>query len=158
MKRSILIAAVIFITCAPLASFAQHTFPLTELQKLTGKNAGDFETNALEKDYSLQSKLSSNIMKVYTSDKPGPEGKKYILSRYQVPNAMAKITFSTTDKKYYIDIKTHLASSGLKFVKEENKTMEGAQAECNNYANGSLKVSLCSYTTDVTWYVVEVHL
>ena len=158
MKRSFIALVTILVALAPLGLHAQYNFPLGELQKLTGKNPSDFETFVLGKDYSLQSKLSSNVMKVYTGDKKNADGTQNTISRYQVPNAMAKVTFTTTDKKYYLDVKTHLAASGLKFVNEENRTIDGVQAECNNYANGALKVSLCSYTTDVTWFKVEVHL
>ena len=158
MKTTFIALAVILMAFAPFASNAQYNFPLAELQKLTNKNASDFETVVLGKDYSIQSKLSNQVMKVYTSDKPGADGKQNTISRYQVPNAMAKITFCTTDKKYYLDLKSHLAAGGLKFVNEENKTIEGVQAGCYNYTNGTLKVCLCSYTTDVTWYKVEVHL
>ncbi len=158
MKRSYLALAIICIALAPFTVHAQYNFPLGELQKLIGKNPGDFETVVLGNDYSIQSKLSNKVMKVYTSDKHDANGKQYTISRYQVPTAMAKVTFSCTDKKYYLDVKSHLGASGLKFVNEETKTIDGAQAECNNYANGAIKVSLCSYTTDVTWFVVEVHL
>lgn len=157
MKKTSLIIAVI-IAFAPLTLRAQYNFPLSELQKLTGKNASDFDTYVMGKDYSLQGKLSTAVMKVYTSDKTGPEGKKYTISRYQVPNAMAKITFSTTDKKYYLDLKSHLAGTGLKYVSQNERTIEGMQATCYNYANGALKVSLCTYSADENWFVVEVHL
>jgi hypothetical protein len=157
MKRKLIALAIILIALAPFTLHAQYNFSLGELQKLTGKNPSDFETFVLGKDYSLQSKLSNNVTKVYISDKKGDNGTQNTISRYQVPNAMARITFTTTDKKYYLDIKTHLAASGLKFVNEENKTIDGAQAECNNYANGALKLSLCSYTTSVTWFKIEVH-
>jgi hypothetical protein len=154
MRKALLTFSVLFIAAA---SYAQYTFPLSDLQKLPNKNASDFETFVMEKDYSFQSKMSSQIMKVYTSDKPGASGKQYVISRYQVPNAMAKVTFTTTDKKYYLELKSKLAAAGIKYVNEENKTIEGAQAACFNYASGGFKVSLCTYTTDVMWYKVEVH-
>ena len=155
MRKTLIVLMIIAL--APLSLHAQYNFPLGELQKLTSKNASDFETFVLEKEYSYQSKLSSKVLKVYTSDKPGAGGKQYTISRYQVPNAMAKVSFTTTDKKFYLDLKAHLAGSGLKFVNEENKTIDGVQATCYNYANGALRVSLCSYSTDVTWFNIEVH-
>jgi len=157
MKRSLIALAIVLIALTPFSLLAQYNFPLGELQKLTNKNASDFETFVLEKDYSPLSKLSSKVMKVYTSDKAGASGKQYTISRYQVPNAVARVTFATTDKKYYIDLKSHLPASGLKFVNEETKTIDGVETVCYNYANGALKVSLCSYTNDVPWYRVEVH-
>jgi hypothetical protein len=157
MKRYLLISAVAFILL-PLSSHAQYNFPLAELQKLTSKNASDFDTYVMGKDYSLQGKVSTNIMKVYASDKAGPQGKKYTIVRYQVPGAMTKITFSTTDKKFYLDVKSNLASSGLKYASQGEKTIENMQATCYNYANGALKVSLCTYSAEENWFVIEVHL
>jgi hypothetical protein len=137
---------------------AQNTFPLDELTKLTSKNPSDFETAMLEKDYSLQSKESDKVSKVFTSDKAGDKGKKYTFIRRQVPNATVGLTFTTTDKKYYLDLKAKLASSGYKFVKEENKTENGVQTTWYNYTNRTHTVSICSYTTDVTWFSVQCHL
>ena len=157
MKTSLLII-VLLSFLSPLTIFAQYNFPIADMQKLCGKNASDFETVVMGKDYSVQSKLSTAVMKVYTSDKAALDGKKYTISRYQVPNAMARITFSTTDKKFYLDVKAHLATNGLKFVKEEARKFDGTDAACYNYATASsFHVALCSYTTDVPWYVIEVH-
>jgi hypothetical protein len=157
MKRSLFALAMACFALTPLSVFSQYNFPLGELQKMAQKNASDFETFVMEKDYSLQSKSSNKELKVFASDKPGPSGKQYIISRYQVPNAMARITFITTDKKHYLDVKAKLAAGGVKYVNEENKTIDGTQAACYNYASGALKVTLCTYTTDVTWFKVELH-
>lgn len=157
MKRStILLLSSILLSAT--SAFAQYTFPLPELVKLPSKNASDFETVMLEKDYSLQTKQSDQISKVYTSDKAGVSDKKYTFVRRQVPNATVGITFTTTDKKYYLDIKAKLASSGYKFVKEENKTTDKVQATWYHYSNGTMNVSICSYTTDANWFSVQVHL
>ena len=157
MKRSIVLflLSVVFSSSAVLA---QYTFPLPELVKLPSKNASDFETIMLEKDYSLQTKLSDQVSKVYTSDKAGVSDKKYTFVRRQVPNATVGITFTTTDKKYYLDIKAKLAASGYKFVKEENKAVDKVQATWYHFSNGTMNVSICSYTTDVNWFAVQVHL
>jgi len=112
----------------------------------------------LEKDYSVQTKLSDPTTKVYMSDKPGVGGKQYTISRHQLPNATPDIIFTSTDKKYYLDFKAKLASSGYKFVKEENKPVNGTPAVWYHYTNGVYRASICSYTTDVTWFVVQVRL
>jgi hypothetical protein len=158
MKKRFVMLAICFMAFLPLALLAQTNFPLAELQKLTGKNASDFETIMLEKDFSIQTKLSSPTSRVFWSDKPGAEGKKYTITRAQVPNAAANITFSTTDKKYYIELKKTLATSGFKFKGEEAKTVDGVPATWYHYSNGVHTVSLTSYTKDVTWFVVQVHI
>lgn len=141
------------------AANAQHTFALQELVNLTNKNASDFETKMLENDYSLQSKMSDDISKVYTSDKAGDGGKKYKIVRRQVTNSkVVGVTFTTTDKKYYLALKADLAKNGYKFVKEESQTIEKVPATWYHYANGPLTVSICSYTTDVSWFTVQAHL
>lgn len=157
MKKILGIAAIAAAAIIPNALKAQATFPLPELQKLTEKNASDFETEMLTKDYSMQSKLSSPTNKVYTSDKKGAQGRPYTMSRAQVPNAAAVVTFTTSDKKYYLDLKNQLASSGFKFVNEENKTVNGTSAVCHNFTNKVYTVSLYTYTTDVMWFMVQVH-
>ncbi|GAA4461577.1 hypothetical protein GCM10023093_06450 [Nemorincola caseinilytica] len=157
MKRSTILL-LLSIILSSSAAFAQYTFPLPELVKLPSKNASDFETIMLEKDYSLQTKLSDQVSKVYTSDKAGVNDKKYTFVRRQVPNAAVGITFTTTDKKYYLDIKAKLAASGYKFVKEEHKTIEKVEATWYHYSNGTMNVSICSYTTDANWFAVQVHL
>ncbi len=148
---------VMLIALAPRVLYAQYAFPLGELQKLTTKNASDFETEVMKKDYSYQQKQSNKELKVYTSDKPGKEGQKYVISRYQVPNAMAKVTFITTDKNYYLDVKAKLAATGVKYVNNEEKMVDGNAATVYNYANGALRVALITYSTDINWYRVEVH-
>jgi len=157
MKTLLLACSIILSAFVPFISQAQYNFPLNELQKLANKNANDFETVMLEKDYTFQSKPSTKELKTYTSDKKGADGKQNIVTRFQVPNAMAKVTFTSTDKKYYLGLKSQMAASGLKFVNEETRTIDGVQAECKNFANGGLKVSLLIYTTDVIWYRAEVH-
>ncbi|MES2704383.1 MAG: hypothetical protein V4649_17210 [Bacteroidota bacterium] len=156
--KKILFFFAFCVMMVPAAAFAQYTFPLVEIQKLTGKNASDFETMMLEKDYSIQTKLSNPTTRVYWSDKPGAEGKKFSISRYQLPGAAVNITFTTTDKKYYLELKKTLASSGFKFLKEENKTTEGLPVVWYHYSNGVHTVSLTSYTKDVTWFMVQVHI
>lgn len=158
MKKIIILLALTSMSILPNTLFAQYTFPLAEFIKMTGQNASDFETTMLEKDYSLQTKMSSAVNKIYTSDKKGAEGKQYIIARKQVPGASVALTFTTTDKKYYLDTKAKLASSGYKFVKEENKPINNVPATWFLYTNGGYKVSICSYTTDVKWFVVEAHL
>jgi hypothetical protein len=158
MKKNIYLLATAVLFILPSTLFAQYTFPLAEFIKMTGQNASDFETTMLEKDYSLQTKLSSSVVKVYTSDKKGAEGKQYTITRKQVPGASVALTFTTTDKKHYLDTKAKLASSGYKFVKEENKPINNIPATWFLYTNGAYKVSICSYTTDVKWFVVEAHL
>jgi hypothetical protein len=158
MKKSIFLLALTSLFVLPSTLFAQYTFPLAEFIKMTGQNASDFETTMLEKDYSLQTKLSSAVNKIYTSDKKGAEGKQYTIPRKQVPGASVALTFTTTDKKHYLDTKAKLASSGYKFVKEENKPINNVPATWFLYTNGAYKVSICSYTTDVKWFVVEAHL
>lgn len=158
MKKAIHILALATIAIGPLQASAQYLFPLAELQKLCTKNSNDFETVALTNDYSVQSKLSSPTAKVYWSDKAGAAGKKYSIVRSQVPGSMVKIDFTTTDKKYYIELKGQLAAAGYKFVKEENKLVNGVQSVCNNYANGKFQVSVYNYTIDEPWYGVQIHL
>lgn len=140
-------------------TFAQHNFNLQEMVNLTSKNAPDFETKMLENDYSLQSKMSDEISKVFTSDKAGESGKKYKMVRRQVTNSkIVGLTFSTTDKKYYLSLKADLAKNGYKFVREENQTIEKVPATWYHYKNGPMNVSICSYTTDITWFTVQAHL
>ncbi len=156
MKISILLPALGLVFTS-FAAHAQYNFPLVEMEKLTAKNASDFETAVLEKDYSLEPKASTQILKVYTSDKPSESGKKNMITRYQVPNAVSKIEFSTTDKKYYIDVKSKLASMGFKFLNEEDKPIDGIQATVYNYSNGPFQLSVATYTKDAMWYVVTIH-
>jgi len=158
MKKSVLKLAFGLLLSAPFVAMAQSTFPLPDFIKLTSKNPSDFETTMLEKDYSVQTKLSDPTTKVYMSDKPGVGGKQYTISRHQLPNATPDIIFTSTDKKYYLDFKAKLASSGYKFVKEENKPVNGTPAVWYHYTNGVYRASICSYTTDVTWFVVQVRL
>lgn len=157
MKKLILFAAVTLATLAPRLAQAQYNFPAAELQKMTNKNVSDFDTYVMEKEYSMDNKASTQILKVYHSDKATADGKNYTITRYQVPNAACKIEFSTTDKKYYLDIKSKLESMGFKLVNDQVKVIKGAQAQVYNYTNGPLMLILSTYHTDVTWYVVEVH-
>ena len=157
MRLSIIFSTVILTITTSFSVFAQYNFPLVEIEKLTNKNASDFETGLLEKDYSLDTKASTPILKVYTSDQHAANGKQNIFTRYQVPNAVPKLEFSTTDKKYYIDVKSKLASMGFKFLKEEDKTMNGVQATVYNYTNGPFQLSLATYTKDVMWFVVTMY-
>ncbi len=157
MKKSVtlLFSAVVF----SLSVHAQQTFPLQELVNFTSKNASDFETKMLESDYSLQSKMSDEISKVYTSDKAGDKGKNYKIIRRQVTNSkVVGITFSTTDKKYYLALKADLAKAGYKFTKEEPTTIEKVPATWYHYNNGPMKISICTYRTDVNWFMVQAHL
>lgn len=158
MKRSFLMLALSFIVSIPFAVQAQAVFPLADLQKMTAKNASDFETLMLEKDYSIQPKQSNPTTKLYQSDKPGPLAKKYTITRHQVPGAAVNLTFVTTDKKFYLDLKGDLAKSGFKFINVENKTVNGVASEWYNYSNKVYTVSLNSNTTDVTWFTVQVHI
>jgi hypothetical protein len=158
MKKSIITFAIGLMISAPGIIHAQTTFPLPELIKLTSLNPSDFETKMLEKDYTLQNKESTPTTKIYTSDKPGASGKPYRVSRHQVPHATVDLIFSTTDKKYYLELKSKLASSGYKFVKEENKPVNDVPAVWYHYTNGLYKVSIASYTSDVTWFTVQAHL
>lgn len=156
--RTRLLAFVIALLCyAPFAK-AQYVFPIADLQKLAVDKMSDFETFMLTNDYSIQSKLSTPTSKVYTSDKPSAAGKPYTITRSQVPNAVANVMFTTTDKKWYLELKKQLASTGYKFVKEEPKAINGAQAVCSNFTNGKYQVSVFSYTTDVAWFGVQIHL
>jgi hypothetical protein len=157
MKKITIMLALCFVAFSHTV-FAQYNFPLAELQKLTGKNASDFETVMLEKDFSIQTKLSNPTTRIFWSDKAGAEGKKYAITRHQVPNAAVNITFNTTDKKYYIELKKTLATSGFKFKGEEAKTIDGVAATWYHYSNGVHTVSLASYSKDVTWFVVQVHI
>jgi len=158
MKASFFSIIIALFAIAPLAANAQHVFPLTELQKFCAQNSSDFETFMLTNDYSLQSKLSNPVSKVYWSDKTGISDKKYTITRSQVPNAVANILFTNTDKKWYLEVKKQLAATGYKFVKEENKTVNGAQATGSNFSNGTFQVSIYTYTTDVPYYVIQIHL
>jgi len=157
MRLSVILPAIL-IFATSFAAHAQYNFPLVELEKLTAKNASDFETALLEKDFSLDAKASTAILKVYTSDKPLESGKHSTFTRYQVPNAVAKLEFSTTDKKYYIDVKSKLGSLAFKFLNQEDKQMNGVQATVNNYTNGPFQLSLSTYSKDGnTWYVATIH-
>jgi hypothetical protein len=156
MKKYFFLASLMIAATGTIK--AQNNFPLPDLQKLTGKNGSDFETVMLEKDYSIQTKLSNPTTRVFWSDKPGAEGKKYTMVRHQLPNAAADITFSTTDKKYYLELKKALASSGFKFKGQEYKKIDGTQVEWYHYATPTHTLSLTSYTKDVTWFVVEIHI
>ncbi len=143
---------------APRTSHAQYNFALVELEKLTSKNSSDFDTYVMEKDYTIQSKTSTQVLKIYLSDKPSADGTKNIITRYQVPNASCKIEFSTTDKKYYLEVKSKLGAMGFKLINDEVKTINGAQAQVYHYSNGPFQLSLSTYTTDHNWYVVEIHV
>ncbi len=158
MKKQLLTLTFGVLVSVPLSTMAQYNFPLPELIKLTSVNPSDFETKMLEKDYTLQNKQSTATMKLYSSDKPGSGGKTYTISRSQVPNATVDLTFSTTDKKYYLEVKAKLAASGYKFQKEENKAINNTPAVWYHYTNGVYKVSIASYTTDITWFTVQAHL
>jgi hypothetical protein len=159
MKKTLfqfLFAAIVF---APLSLFAQTNFPLGELEKMCLKNANDFDTYVLGKDYSIQSKLSDAVTKMYWSDKPGAAGKPYSVARFQNPKAIPIVKCTTTDKKYYIELKTALAANGYKFDKEESKTVNGIQSVWYIYTKGVKQVSLTSYNEgEVTWYGVHIHL
>ncbi len=100
MKKNMFLLALSALFILPSTLFAQYTFPLADFIKMTGQNASDFETTMLEKDYSLQTKMSDAVNKIYTSDKKGAEGKPYTIARKQVPGASVALTFTTTDKKY----------------------------------------------------------
>jgi hypothetical protein len=158
MRKSFFFLAFGFLLSAPLPILAQYTFPLVEMVKLTTKNPSDFETVMLERDYSVDTKLSVPTTKIYTSDKPGATGKKYTFSRHQLPNATPDLIFTSTDKKYYLDFKAKLATSGYKFVKEENRPIGGTPAVWYDYSNGVYRVSICSYTTDDKYFTVQVRL
>ena len=158
MKTTFLAIIIALFGSVPFAANAQYVFPIADLQRLCGQNLTDFETFMLTNDYSMQSKLSNPTSKVYMSDKPGPGGKQYTITRSQVPHAVASVMFTTTDKKWYLDLKKQLAATGYKFVREENKTVNGAQAVCSNFSNGKYEVSVFSYTTDAAWFGVQIHL
>jgi len=157
MKGIFLMLALTLGITAPRLAQAQYNFPLVELEKLTNKNSSDFDTYVMEKDYTIQSKISTQILKIYNSDKKSADGTTNIITRYQVPNAACKIEFSTTDKKYYLEIKSKLGAMGFKMLNDEVKTINGAQAQVYHYSNGPFQLSLSTYTTDVNWYVVEIH-
>jgi len=157
MKNIITAVAITVFSLAPFVSNAQFNFPVTEIQKLTNKNVSDFDTYVMEKEYSMDNKASTQILKVYHSDKPAADGKQYTITRYQVPNMACKIEFTTTDKKYYLDIKSKLESMGFKLMSDQVKTINGSQAQVYNYSNGPFVLVLSNYKTDVTWYVVEIH-
>ena len=157
MKRTFILIAVTLITLFPFAGHAQYNFPLAELEKLTNKNLGDFDTYVMEKDYSLDTKASTQVLKIYRSDKPSADGKINKITRYQVPNAVCRLEFSSTDKKYYLDVKSKLAAMGFKLVNDEVKTINGVQGPVYHYSNGPFQLALTTYNTDTTWYVVEVH-
>ena len=160
MKITTLVPAIaISLLSSSFAAHAQYNFPLVELEKMTAKNASDFETVVMEKDYTLQSKLSSPVLKVYTSDKAAESGKKNTITRYQVPNAVSKIELSTTDKKYYLELKSKMAAMGFKFLGQEDKTIAGSPATIYNYTNGPFQLSLATYTAagDINWFVVQIH-
>ncbi len=157
MKGTIILLAFTLSIFVPRVCHAQYNFPLVELEKLCGKNSSDFDTYVMEKDYTIQSKTSTQILKIYNSDKAAADGKKYVITRYQVPNAVCKIEFSCTDKKYYLEVKTKLAAMGFKLLNDEVKTINGAQAQVYHYSNGPYQLTLSTYTTDANWYVVELH-
>jgi len=157
MKLSRILPAIVLALTTSFAAHAQYNFPLVEIEKLTQKNASDFETELLEKDYSLDTKASTQVLKVYTSDKPADNGKKNIFTRFQVPNAVPKLEFSSTDKKYYIDVKSKLTPMGFKFLNEEDKQINGVTATVYHYSNGPFQLSLATYTKDVMWYVVTLN-
>jgi predicted enzyme related to lactoylglutathione lyase len=80
-----------------------------------------------------------------------------MISRTVIPNAAAKIEFTTTDKKWYSDTKAILSKTGYRFINDEKRTMGGIQTDMHNFTNGKCHVTLYSYTTDVTWYAAQVH-
>jgi hypothetical protein len=147
MKRSILLFVLFCIVVAPFVSLAQTVVPLPDLEKLCLKNASDFETFALTKDYSIQSKLSTDVTKVYWSDKANVNGKQNTLSRTQIPHASARVEFTTTDKKWYLDLKSLMASSGYKFVNDEKQTINGVPTDLHNFTNGKVHVAVYSFTS-----------
>ena len=157
MRISVILSVVALLTFSSYKTRAQYNFPVVEMEKLTAKNASDFETAVMEKDYSVDNKASTQVLKVYTSDKPSASGKANIITRYQVPNAVCKIELSTTDKKYYLEVKSKLTAMGFKLINNETKTIKGAQAQVYNYSNGPFQLCLSTYTTDMNWYVVEVN-
>ena len=157
MKRIVILLLTLSVF-APRVCHAQYNFPLVELEKLCGKNSSDFDTYVMEKDYTIQSKTSTQILKIYKSDKKSADGTINVITRYQVPNAKCKIEFSTTDKKYYMDVKSKLGAMGFKLINDEVKTINGAQAQVYNYSNGPFQLALSTYTTDANWYVVEIHI
>ena len=158
MRSTILLLALSLSFFAPFVCHAQYNFQLVELEKLTNKNSSDFDTYVMEKDYTVQSKISTQILKIYHSDKKSADGTINVITRYQVPNAACKIEFSTTDKKYYLDVKSKLGAMGFKLVNDEVKTINGAQAQVYHYSNGPFQLSLSTYTTEANWYVVEIHI
>ncbi len=159
MKRSLVTLMVACAAMLPLSSFAQALFPLADIEKFCTKNLSDFETEVLMKDYSLQGKLSNATTKVYASDKANANGKPNMITRSQVPNAKPNIVVATTDKKYYLELKAKLPASGYKFVKEENKAINGEQVSVYNFSNTKYQVSLYSTTKeDIVWYTVQIHL
>ncbi len=159
MKKTLLRLLFAAIVLSPFSLFAQTTFPLGELEKMCLKDANDFDTYVLGKDYSIQSKLSDAVTKMYWSDKPGPAGKPYTVARFQNPKAVPIVKCTTTDKKYYIELKSSLTANGYKFEKEENKTVNGIQSVWYIYSKGAKQVSLTSYNEgDATWYGVHIHL
>ncbi len=157
MKGTIIFLALAFTFFAPGICHAQYNFPLVELEKLCGKNSSDFDTYVMEKDYTIQSKTSTQILKIYKSDKKSADGTTNVITRYQVPNAASKIEFSTTDKKYYLDVKSKLASMGFKLLNDEVKTINGAQAQVYHYSNGPFQLSLGTYSTEANWYIVDIN-
>jgi hypothetical protein len=158
MKKSVFFLALICIVFAGFTSYAQSVVTLPDLEKLCIKNASDFETFALTKDYSVQSKLSSDVTKVYWCDKANANGKQNTLSRTQIPHASAKVEFTTTDKKWYLDLKALMASTGYKFVNDEKRKIDGIETDMHNFTNGKVHVAVFSWTTDATWFGAQVHL
>ena len=154
MKNTLL---ALLLVCFAFVAQAQTNFPLKDLESFCAKNANDFETAMLSADYSIQSKVSNQVTKIYWSDKDGANGKKYIITRTQAPHATISIEFNTTDKKYYLDFKAGLTKNGYKFVKEENKKVNGVETVWYNFSNGKYQIAVASWTADVAWFGVQIH-
>jgi len=161
MKKSILLLLLSVLSMASLnLAKAQSTFSLTELESLCDYGTPNFETYVLNKGYSYWSEFSSVAATLYHADKQREDATRDLISRSAYGTL---VSFTTSSKQYYLDLKTALTNQGYKFVKEEQKVIGGTSDPLNtiwyHYANENYKVIIYSYSLEingVAYYVIQI--
>ncbi len=149
MKKSILILITILCSFFMQDLIAQHLFSLIELKQLCKLNSNDFDTYVVAKGYQYQSEYSTSEVKMYYPEQTVPPTKSYSVSRTQVKNETALAACGSSDRQWYLNIKTKVltTTNGWRFLREENSQInDKVPTTYYHYANNQYHVVLYSFS------------
>jgi hypothetical protein len=144
MKLRVLFA-ISFILFGTNQVYCQYQFTLDDLQKLCYMNSNDFDTYVVLKGYRFTNTGSNENNKVYVSEIKNSSTENNSTSWTKMPNEPIIVGYGTTDKEYYLNLKTNILTkeNGWFFLTEQNINKD---LTFYHYTNFKYHITLYSFS------------